>query len=175
MVVEVQHAVATEGDARGAGLRQNENILHIGERAAIPAAACDSGGSFAAIQRLGVGEIHEMILGKTRMERDVHVAVDGARIARFAGPIGGRSAGDGLRIENAVADDAQAAGALGDQHVAIGKKRQAPGIFERLGDHDDADVLAFGGVENHGVIGQRTRCEAGGRNRNVVFAIPLDF
>ena len=70
---------------------------------------------------------------------------------------------------------AQAARALGHQHAAVGKKRRAPGIFERLGDHDDADLLSFGGVEFHRVIRQRTMRETGGRHRNVELAIPWDL
>ena len=81
------------------------------------------------VERLRVGEIDELVLGKLRMERDVHVAVNGAGQAGLAGPVGRRAAGDRLRIEHAVADDPQLAGALGDQHAPSGRNASAHGYF----------------------------------------------
>ncbi len=116
-----------------------------------------------------------MILGEARVKNDVHVAVDGARVARFSTPNGRGSSGDRFGIENAIANDAQAAGALSHEHAAIRKKGEAKRIFEPLGENRDANILPLGGVKFQRVIGQRTSGQTGGRNRNVVFAIPLDL
>ena len=55
-----------------------------------------------------------------------------------------RHAGDRLRIEHAVADDPQAALALGDEHVAVGQERQAPGMGQTGRDDADADLVERG-------------------------------
>ena len=175
----VEHAVAAEGNARSAGFRQNEDVLHVGKRAAIPAPARDRGGSFSAIQRLGVGEINEVIFGKSRMERDVHVAVHRSRPARFSGPIRGRSSRDRLGIKHAtvpwISNDPKAACAFGDEHIAVRQEGQRPRIFEGLGDHHHADLLSFGGIELHRMIGQWAGGKSGGRNRNVERGIHRDL
>ena len=74
-----------------------------------------------------------------------------------------------------IVDDADVARALSHEHAAIGKKCESPGIFELLRYHDHADLLAFGGVEHHRMIRQRAGGEAGGSDRDVELAIPLDF
>ena len=172
---QVKHAVAAESNARSAGFVQNKNVLHVGERAAIQSPARDRSGPFSSVQRLGVSEVEEVILREVRMERDVHISVHRARPARFSGPIRCRSAGDGLRIEHTLANNPQSPGALGHQHASVRKKRGAPGIFKRLRDHHNADLLSFRRIEFHRMIRQRTMGKTGWRDRNVELAIPSDL
>ena len=56
----------------------------------------------------------------------------------------GRHALDGSRQELAVADDAQAARAFGDQRVAAGQEGDRPRLHEALGERDDAIVVKRG-------------------------------
>ena len=59
-----------------------------------------------------------------------------------------------LRIEHAFPDDAEPARAFGHEHVAVGQKRDGPGEGQLLRHGDDADPLAFGGVEFDGLFGE---------------------
>ena len=60
---------------------------------------------------------------------------------------------DRLRIELALIDNAQAPGPLGDQHAAIGHKRDRPGMLEAFDDLDDAEAVLLG------LVGLRKSCD----------------
>ena len=79
-----QRAIRSERDTRrtGAG-RGDEDVARIGEPLAVPASSGKRDGRSVALERLGVGEIHEAIFCKAGMERDVHEAVD---CTGFTGP-----------------------------------------------------------------------------------------
>ena len=47
-----------------------------------------------------------------------------------------------------------------DEHGPIGKKGGTEGIFQRPGNGDDSDALAFGGVVFDGMVGQAVPGEA---------------
>src|SRR5579872_607242 len=55
-----------------------------------------------------------------------------------------RHARQRLGIEHAIVDHAQAPTAFGDQHVAVGKKRQAPGMRNAARDHRHANLRLLG-------------------------------
>ena len=110
-----------------------------------------------------------MIFREARMEHYVHIAVDGARQARFAGAERCRSACDRLRIQHTVANDAQTAGALGHQHAAVRKKGRAEGVFERPGNDDNPNALALGRVELHRLVRELLAREPLGRHWDAIF------
>jgi hypothetical protein len=55
----------------------------------------------------------------------------------------------------ALAKEAEPAGPLGDEQVAVRQPRHAPRMRQRLRDDDDADLVLFGGVEDDRTGGQR--------------------
>ena len=146
---QIQHAVAAERHARRArcASRRHEDVL--GARQA-PCASHDGprdrDGVALRVELLGVVEIDVAVLRELRMKHDVHQAVHRARQPGLAGAVVRRHAGDRLRIELAVADDAQLPHPLGDEHGAVGQPRHAVRIRQTLGDDDDADPLPFAGV-----------------------------
>ena len=72
---------------------------------------------------LRIGEVQPPVLAEPRVRQHLQQA------ALPCGPDVG-VAGDRLGIERAVADDAKAAGPLGDEHVAVGQEREAPRIHQ---------------------------------------------
>jgi hypothetical protein len=60
----------------------------------------------------------------------------------------GRNAGNGPRIEHAVANDAEPTRPLGDQHASIGQERDGPWMRESPGDDADPDLVLLGSVEH---------------------------
>ena len=129
--------------------------LSVGERAAGPARARDGERRAVVAERLRVAQIQRLVLRELRMQRDVHVAVHGARQARRARGERRRAAGDGIRVELAVAHHAQLAVALRDQHRAVGQERQRERKRQRFREHRDADVLAFAGRVVERPVGER--------------------
>jgi len=100
------------------------------------------------------------------MEHDIHQPAESKRL-RF------RHAGDRLRVEHAVADDPELAGAqLGDEHAAIREKREAPGLGEVPGDHHDADLVLLGGVEHERAVAERRSHDADRSGRLAAAATP---
>ena len=65
-----------------------------------------------------------------------------------------RQPGDRLRIEHAVADDAQPSGSLRDQDVAVRQEREAPRILEAFRYDRDFDLVALG-VERPRAVAER--------------------
>ena len=97
------------------------------------------------VEWLRVREVEVSVLRELRMERDLHVAVHGARQAGLAGEVRRRAAGYRLRVELAVADDSQLAGALGHEHRAVRvEKRESPGELQSRRHDHDANALALG-------------------------------
>ena len=84
--------------------------------------------------RLVIREVDEAVLGEARMKDDVHHALQ-------AGRVNLRRTGNRIRIEHALADDAQlsrnrplvlvdAAATLGDEDVAAGQERDRPRLLK---------------------------------------------
>ena len=117
-------------------------------------AACAAGARFRIRQEdlSGFGEI--------RIERDVEQAA-------LAFGLDGRNAGDRLGLECAHFDQAQAAGALGDEDGAVGQKGQRPGVFEAADGTGDFDRAGFGPEGfRRGGAGKRDKqggCQGGDR------------
>src|SRR3954468_25029933 len=70
-----------------------------------------------------------------------------------------------MGIEPAVSHDTQPSGALGDEHRAIGQKRDGPRLLELARDHDQANVSLFSGFEfdwslGNGGWGPDDRCRS---------------
>ena len=82
------------------------------------------------------------------MQRNIHEA------AVAVGP-DLRQAGDGPWVQHSVSNDAQATAALGDQHVAIGKERDGPGMREAFGHDADAHSVLLGRIDDPGSLTQR--------------------
>ena len=70
-------------------------------------------------------------------------------------------------------NDPQAAGALGDQHRAVGEKRQRPRVFERAGDGGHADALPLSGVELDRLRRQLVACETRRRDGNATLELHI--
>jgi len=135
----VQVALLIEDDARAevlpAGGRRvrNEHLLQPLECVTIPASSCHRRGN-AALHRGGVTQIYPTILLELGMEGDVqHPSLPHRR---HRGCSLDRSA-----AEFTLSDQAHPAGALRNEDVAVGKKREAPGVRESR--HEVHDLVAF--------------------------------
>jgi hypothetical protein len=80
-------------------------------------------GAAAAVDRLGIGEIKDVVLREVAVEDDVEQAALAAGENR-------RHAGERLRQRAVARDDAQAAGSFGHQHAAVGQKGERPGMHQ---------------------------------------------
>ena len=144
----VDLAVAAEGDpsveprvgVEGLGDHQ---VLHVVERASSSRPRARAGEAAAVVVPLGVGEIDEAVVREVGMHGHVH------QPAVAVGPHL-RHAGDRVRVERAVAHDAKAAVALGDEHPAAGQERDGPGMRQSSDDRGDVDRVLFGGVDDPG-------------------------
>ena len=77
----------------------HHEVAHVGERRAVQPPARQHGRPPSVLDRLRVGQVDEPVVGKARMQRDVHEAA----VAVGSHP---RHAGNRMRIELSVADDA---------------------------------------------------------------------
>ena len=137
----VEHAVAAEGNARrAAGALGDEEVLHRRQRLAVPRAARQRQRALIGSERLRVGEVDVAVLGKARVQRDVHQAREALRPHH-------RYPGHGRRVQHAIADHAQLSASLGHQHVATGQEGEAPWMRQAARHDHDADLLALGRVE----------------------------
>ena len=82
--------------------------------------------------RLRVAQIDDPVLGEPRMQRDIEKTGKHPREHT-------RRSGDRSGIELSVANDAQPALALGDQHAAVRQEREAPWMRQSRRHGDDAD------------------------------------
>jgi hypothetical protein len=152
---EIHLAVGAERDARSVAAGQRfpcvrlEDVLHVEKRAAVESSTGESGRrpiTCAASGRralLHVRQVDESIGRKIGVQRDVKQFVDLQTL----------DAGNRIGREHAAAHDAEAALDFGDQHVAVGQERQAPGMREGLGDDRDADAgVAFRRVVGPGSV-----------------------
>src|SRR5262245_58047499 len=133
---DVEHAVLAERDARRAGGIEDEDVFDVGERLAVEASARDGDGAALLVERFRVGEIQELVLGELWMQCDVHVAVNGAGQTRLTGEVALWSAGNRVRIEHAIAHDAEIPGALGDEQGAVRRERKRPRELQPFRHHD---------------------------------------
>ena len=131
--VDMNLAVMSEDDAavetRVARVEVgHEKVFHIDERVAFEPAPGECRCAHLVSDRLGIGEIDQVIPFELGMERNIH------ETPVTIGP-DLRHAGDGLWVQHAASNDAQATAPLGDQHVVIGQERDGPWMREPLG-HD---------------------------------------
>src|SRR3954471_24443567 len=159
-----------KGDARhtASPVVGYEDVLHVDDRLAIPRAAGERHGAAPFVERLRVGEIDVLVLRELGVEYHVHVAVDGAGQAGDPREVPLRQPGHRLRIEHAVADDADLAFTRRDQHDVVGQEREAERIPETGGDGGHLDPHPFAGVELDRQFGQRLAGKTGGGHRNAV-------
>ena len=113
---EKEEAVAIKGDAPAeVGFRLaprvgDEDLLEIRHRRAGPPRACQHGGGPLVRPGLRVAQIQQLVLAKLRMQGDVEQAGQPPVVDRGY-------ALDWLRIEDAVANDAQPSASLGHEHL----------------------------------------------------------
>ena len=104
------------------------------------------------VARLRVGQVEELVLRELRMREHFEQAALTDR------PDLGRP-GDCLRVERALANHPQPSWLLGDEHVAVRQKREAPRILEPLDDRHRAH-LRTDGVDFAGGVREGQRGEA---------------
>src|SRR4029453_19486043 len=109
---DVHHPRGAARHEGRAGLVPHPDVLEIGQRSTVEAPSRDGHCPALLIERLRVAQIDQLILGKLRMQRDVHVTVNGTWQAGPSCPVRSRAAGNRMRVEHAVADDAETTGAL---------------------------------------------------------------
>ena len=119
----------------------HEKVSDVDERASLEPAPRERRCAHAVSDGLGIGEVDEAIVGKPGMEGHIHEA------AVAVGPDLWH-AGDGLRVKHSAANDAEATGPLGNQHVAVGEEREGPWMREPLGHDADADLVLLGCIEH---------------------------
>ena len=128
----------------------DEDILDVGESgAAVPARAPDRRGGMRGFVRAGlrIRKVDQPVLGEVRMQRDVHEAAETHRAdLRQRTQRGG--------IEHAFANHAQAAGALGHEHVAAGDESERPGMIQTFGDYRHVHAAELG-IEIPGAFAER--------------------
>ena len=100
------------------------------------------------------------LVGELRIERHVEQPAEAGRQRLRHRP-------DWRRIEDAVADHAQAAGPLGDEHAAVGHERDAPGVIEPLDGRDVQAAAARAEIPRAGAqrVGGRRTAPARRRGR----------
>src|SRR5688572_5222917 len=131
----VELAVAAEGETRHAArVRRDEDVAHVRQRSAVPHAARYAEPVLPFCYALVVAQVHEPIRRELRMQRDVEETRQSLR------PHLGH-AGDGLRIERAVAHEPQLPAALRDEHLAARQPGETPRALEPARMHDDANFL----------------------------------
>ncbi len=115
-----------------------EDLLHVREAVVLEAPAHYGGGGFgAALHRLGIAEVEESVRGEVGM--GYHVEEPGLTPGVDLGnPL--HRVGE----EPPVADDAEPARLLRDQHVAAGQEGDRPGSHEPVHHGDDAEGVVLG-------------------------------
>ena len=82
--------------------------------------------------------------------------------ATLAGVTHRRHADDRCGLQLPAAHQAQRAGLLGHEQIAVGQERHAPGTGQTFGDCDDAEVLQRGAM--HGILRRQRPGELGGEH-----------
>jgi hypothetical protein len=126
-------------------------------RVAVDEARTRHGGLTAAAGRNGEAEIDRAVLGEAAIEDHVMQA---ALIAREHG----RHAGNRRRKLSIPRNDAQPAGALGDQHAAVRQKRDRPGVGQARSGGFDRQLVGCRTIRPQCRLGQCGK-NAGGKNR----------
>ena len=145
------HARAVMTLRRGVRLRL-EDFLDVVQAIVLEAAAHDGGGALRAVGvRLCEAQIHELV----RREIRVHDDVLQAALTNHAN---GGNSGYGVGQQLAGANDAQAARALGHEHIAVRQPGHAPRIHESVNDRDDTERMQLGVVD---FLGSELRRSAG--------------
>ena len=146
----VQHAIASEPDSRRLGARRArlEDVLHVNERRAIPRAThqrcrashCRRTARGGRRIRVGHGlvirDIDPLVLREARVEDDVHQTLQSLRVHA-------RSTRHRIRVEHAVSNDAETAGTLRHEDVAVGQECDRPRLL-KLRHDDDAQIAMCG-------------------------------
>ena len=113
-----------------------EDDLDILETPVAELAARDRG-SCAVFAGLRIGEIDEVVLGESGIER--HIEKAALAVCDYLG-----HACDGLGDDAVLGDDPQASGLLRDEHAAIGQKGKTPGLIETVRHRLDLDLSLLG-------------------------------
>src|SRR5262249_54009142 len=121
----IKRSVRSEVDspcqiAAGLPCVRDENLLNIGELGAAQASTCDAQRE-PLLTALRIREVHQLILGEFRMDRDEVQQVCGFTWSRRRSP-------DRLRRKDAIANYPQVAVALGYEDRSCVDKRQPPGM-----------------------------------------------
>ena len=137
MALRVERQTRAEVLARAHQRLGDEDHLQVLEPAVAERGARDPG-AVAAVALGRIGEIDHLVRGEGGIQRDVQQPALAAGVDR-------RHARDRLGLEHAVPDDAQAAGALGDQDVAVRQERHAPRMLEPAHHGDQLERRLLGG------------------------------
>ena len=136
--VAMPDQAAAEVQPRIERRRLAEDHLHVVDprRRAVDQRAAGHGGVVhAAVARLGVAPVDQLVGGEFRIERHVEQAALAARVH-------GRQPGDRLRLGAVGIHHPQPARPLGHEHPAVGQERYPPRVLQALGhrDHVELDV-----------------------------------
>ncbi len=142
LIVELQLAVERV-DVVG-----DEDVLAVDDLLAVPLAAVDGVGAEVAA-RLVVGHVDPAIGLEVRVQDEVHEAGGDAEVR-----VDFRGAFNRLRIELAIADDAQRAGALDDEDVAVRQEFDGAGRFEAARDDGGAQLALFPRFRVEGAVAE---------------------
>ena len=133
----------------------DDKVLDVDECASLEPAPRERRGTPAVAVGLGIGEVYEAVVGESGME---------GHIQEPAVAVGSDlwHPGDGVRVEHAAAHDAKTTRPLGDQHVAVGKERDGPGMRQPPGHDADADLVLLGRIDDPWSVTQRRHRDADG-------------
>ena len=121
---------------------------HQGRRAGHRRGAARGGRCIRIGDRLVIRDVDPLVLGEARVQDDVHQPLQPLRMHA-------RAARYRVRVEHAVANDAETAGTFGDEDVAVGKECDRPRLLKLR--HDDHAKIAMRG--NRGFDDERSVAE----------------
>src|SRR5690606_39090270 len=152
-----QRPVARENEAGAEVLRRVQRGAHApddldaleprGRGVRNETAARDSG-AIAALARLRIGPVDELVLREAGIERDIEQAalIPGVRA---------RQALDGVRLRAVRRDEAHAPGALGHEEPVLGQERGPPRVPEAVRDALDRERDVLRAVRGARLTGER--------------------
>ena len=148
----IQHAVAAECDATDLGIDVigKEDLLHFGERLAVPRAASNCVAREVVANWLVVREVDPVVLLVRGVQDDVHQS----RLCAAVDHLG--HASHWIRIDRTVADHAQRATTFGDEDHVVRQERESVRMREAFRDNRHAD-LCFGRLKRPRAGAERRR------------------
>ena len=121
-----------------------EDLLHVREPVVLEAPARDGEVAEPVLAGLDVAQVEPPVRREAGVQDDVAQPRLLAAVLRrraLAQREDGREAGDRLRQQRPLADDAEAAGAFGDEQVALGREGHREGVHQLGDDGFDAEVV----------------------------------